>query len=72
MSATAAEIREAIEFYERLVILKTNRHYNLSSGTHEPLSRKPRESFVDYALRIRREGFPGRPMLPRERIRRRR
>ena len=49
--ATPKEIREAVEFMERLVILKSNRYQNLSH--YGPVGRRPRENFVDYCLRVR-------------------
>jgi hypothetical protein len=64
---TVAEIRDAVEFLERLTIFKTNRHKNLSSG-FEPIIRLPRESFVNYALRVK-AAFPPDHKLPRLRMR---
>jgi hypothetical protein len=46
-----AEERHAVEFLERLVLLKTNGRHRLAA--FEPIRRRPREHFVDYALRVR-------------------
>lgn len=64
---TAKEIKEAAEFYERLVILKTNRHMNLTNPGYTPIARWPRESFVDYVIRVR-AAFPKNHKLPRLRV----
>lgn len=69
MTATVKEIRDAVEFMERLVIFKSNRHRNLSD--YGPFERLPRESFVDYCVRVRRYEFAADHKLPRLRMRKR-
>jgi hypothetical protein len=69
MKATTTEIRAAVEFLERLVLLKTNGGMNLSSPGYEPIWRRPRESFVNYALRVKRNFKPDHK-LPRKRLKR--
>jgi hypothetical protein len=63
------EMRDAIEFFERLTLFKTNGYRNLSSII-EPIARKPREHFVDYCVRVR-AAYPVDHKLPRQRLRRR-
>jgi hypothetical protein len=67
MKATTKEIREAVEFMERLVILKSNRHRNLSD--YGPVARRSRESFVNYCLRVRRNHYAKNHKLPRLKMR---
>jgi hypothetical protein len=71
LKAEVKSLRDALEFYERLVILKTNRYMNLSNPGYEPIARLPREHFADYVLRVRKS-FPENHKLPRERLRKQR
>lgn len=68
MKATEKEIRDAIEFMERLMILKSNRWRSLSD--FGPIARKRRETFVNYCLRARTH-FPLDHNPPRLRLRKR-
>lgn len=65
--ATAREIRDAVAFVERLTIYKTNGR-NRIEAFGGGLSRRPRESFVNYCLRVR-AGFPASHHLPTVRLR---
>ena len=65
---TLKEQRDAVEFFERLTLFKTNGFRNLSSII-EPIARKPREHFVDYCIRVRAQYRPEHK-LPRRRLRR--
>jgi hypothetical protein len=68
LKAEIQKIRDSMEFYERLVLFKSNGHHNLSNAVYEPIVRQSRESFVDYVLRVR-EAFPPDHTLPRLRLR---
>lgn len=61
------ELRNALEFYERIVLFKTNGKCDLSR-TYPPIIRKPREHFADYVIRVR-AAFPVGHKLPRRRLR---
>jgi hypothetical protein len=56
------EIRQAVEFAERLLIFKSNGHKTLTSDGYiemcSALRRRPRENFVDYCMRVRGQYAP--------------